>query len=345
MFRGFASANPKTESNSSMSLSIFATREHWPVAGEFIISRGSKTAVDVVVCEVTSGGVTGIAEATPIYYEGETADLCADAIMMRSKQNRAITREDLLVSMMEGAARNALDCALWDLEAKQAGKALWEIAGLPQPKPLVTALTVSLGDPAAMEAGAKAALGRGAKLLKLKLGGGDDEEADQDMARVAAVAKAAPGVPIIVDANESWDEVDIEEAAHALAKLGVVMIEQPVSAGEEELLLGLKSPIPFCADESCHTHEDLDRLDGAFQVINIKLDKAGGLTEAMLLAEKARMRGLDIMVGCMLSTSLGIAPAFALAQKAKWVDLDGPLLLAKDRAGGFTLQGGMIGWG
>ncbi len=326
-----------------MTLSVFATTERWPVAGEFIISRGSKTAVDVVVCEVTADGVTGIAESTPIYYEGETADLCADAIMMRSKSSRPISREDLLASMMEGAARNAFDCALWDLEAKQAGKPLWQIAGLPEPKPLLTALTVSLGDPAQMEAGAKAALTRGAKLLKLKLGG--EEEGDGDMERVAAVSKAAPGVPIIVDANESWDEVDIEEAAHALHKMGVILIEQPISAGEEELLLGIKSPVPFCADESCHTHEDLDRLDGAFQAINIKLDKAGGLTEAIMLAEKARMRGLDIMVGCMLSTSLGIAPAFALAQKAKWVDLDGPLLLAKDRKGGAVLNGGMISLG
>ncbi len=324
-----------------MSLSVFATTERWPVAGEFIIARGAKSAVDVVICEVSAGGMTGIAEATPIYYEGETAELCADAIMMRAKQNRAITREDLLASMMEGAARNALDCALWDLEAQQAGKPVWELAGLPAPRPLATALTVSLGDPAAMESGAKAAIARGAKLLKLKLGG-DEEDAEGDLDRVAAVARAAPGVPIIVDANESWDDVDIEEAAHALAKLGVVMIEQPVSAGEEDLLKGLASPVPFCADESCHTHEDLDRLDGAFQAINIKLDKAGGLTAGMMLAEKARMRGLDIMVGCMLSTSLGIAPAFALAQKARWVDLDGPLLLAKDRAEGVRFVDGMI---
>lgn len=313
---------------------ISAKVERWKVNGAFVISRGAKTDVDVVVCEVTDGAYVGRGEGTPIYYEGETAELCAESILMRGKQRRKITREDLLDSMMEGAARNALDCALWDLEAKQAGKPVWQLSGLPQPKALVTAFTISLADPAQMEADARKAA-KTYKLLKCKLTGEGDRE------RVAAVRKGAPDVRLIVDANESWDDLDIEAEAHAMAAFGVELIEQPVSAGEEDLLIGLKSPIPFCADESCHTHEDLDRLEG-YQAVNIKLDKAGGLTEAMLLAEKARMRGLDIMVGCMLGTSLSIAPAFLLGQKAKWVDLDGALLLAKDRQGGLGQEGGLL---
>src|SRR3546814_174669 len=253
---------------------------------------------------------------------------------MRGKQRRKITREDLLDSMMEGAARNALDCALWDLEAKQAGKAVWQLAGLPAPQPLTTAYTVSLGDPAKMEADARAAA-KTYKLLKCKLTGEDDRE------RVAAVRRGAPEARLVVDANESWDDLDIEAEAHALSAFGVELIEQPVSAGEEDLLIGLKSPIPFCADESCHTHEDLDRLEG-YQAVNIKLDKAGGLTEAMRLAEKARERGLDVMIGCMLGTSLGIAPAFLLGQQAKWVDLDGALLLEKDRKGALKQKAGLL---
>src|SRR3546814_165882 len=287
---------------------LSAKVERWKVDGAFIISRGAKIDVDVVVREVTDGTHVGRGEGTPIYYEGETADLCADSILMRGKQRRKITREDLLDSMMEGAARNALDCALWDLEAKQAGKAVWQLAGLPAPQPLTTAYTVSLGDPAKMEADARAAA-KTYKLLKCKLTGEDDRE------RVAAVRRGAPEARLVVDANESWDDLDIEAEAHALSAFGVELIEQPVSAGEEDLLIGLKSPIPFCADESCHTHEDLDRLEG-YQAVNIKLDKAGGLTEAMRLEEKARERGRDVMIGCMLGTSLGIAPAFLLGQKA-----------------------------
>ena len=317
-------------------ISLHSTRvERWPVDGAFIISRGAKTDVDVVVAEVTDGSHKGRGEGTPIYYEGETAALCADSIDMRAKQRRALSREDLLSSMMEGAARNALDCALWDLEAKVSGKPVWQLAGLPQPGPLATAFTVSLGEPGLMEAAARAAAAQGYGLLKCKLAGEGDRE------RMKAVRMGAPAARLIVDANESWDEIDIEAEARALAALGVELIEQPVSAGEEELLEGVKSPIPFCADESCHTHEDLDRLQG-FSAVNIKLDKAGGLTEALKLATGARMRGLDIMVGCMLSTSLGIAPAFLLAQTAKWVDLDGALLLAKDRAGGLKQSGGML---
>ena len=320
-----------------MSISLKDVRvERWAVDGHFTIARGDKVHVDVVVCEVTDGIHVGMGEGTPIYYEGETADLCADAITARMAQSGAVTRDDLLQTMMEGAGRNALDCALWDLESKQSGKPIWQMAGLPEPKPLVTAITISLDEVNAMQAAAAKAALQGYQLLKMKLSG------EHDLERVAAVRAGAPNARLIVDANESWNDIDIQEAASALAALGVEMIEQPVSAGNEQRLIGVQSPIPFCADESCQTHKDLDRIDGAFQAVNIKLDKAGGLTEALILAEKARMRGLDIMVGCMLSTSLAIRPAFALAQKARWVDLDGPALLKKDREGGFVYKEGLI---
>jgi len=317
-------------------LSVTAHTESFKLADHFTISRGDKTEVEVIVCEVSDGTHTGRAEATPIYYEGEDAELCIDAINMRAKSRVPLTRESLLDTMMEGAARNALDCALWDLEAKQAGVPLWQLAKLPEPKPIVTAITISLASPADMAKAAKKAVADGFQLLKLKLDG------EEDVARVAAVRKAVPDARLIVDLNEAWDERDVEEEAAALVPYRIELIEQPVAAGSEEDLIGIKSPIPLCADESCMTHEDLDRCEGRYQVINIKLDKAGGLTEAMLLAEKARMRGFDIMVGCMLGSSLGIAPAFALAQKAKWVDLDAPLLLKKDRPEGFKATNGLL---
>lgn len=307
-------------------ISITAVTERWPVAGAFTISRGTQRHSDLVVVEATDGMHVGRGEGAPIYYEGETAELCVEAIEMRAKAQGPLTRESLLDTMMEGAARSALDCALWELEARQAGKPVWQLAGLPEPRSYETAFTVSLDEPGAMAEAARAAAAY--PLLKVKLGGEGDRE------RVAAVRKAVPQARLIVDANEAWDDLDIEEEANALADYGVELIEQPVSAGEEDLLLGIKSPIPFCADESCHTHDDLDRCEGRFQAVCIKLDKAGGLTEAIRMAEKARMRGFDLMIGCMLSTSLGIAPAALLAAKAKWVDLDGPLLLAKQREGG-----------
>jgi L-alanine-DL-glutamate epimerase-like enolase superfamily enzyme len=317
-------------------LSVTAHTETFKLADHFTIARGDKTEVEVIVCEVSDGTHTGRAEATPIYYEGEDAELCIDAINMRSKSRVPLTRESLLDTMMEGAARNALDCALWDLEARQAGVPLWQLAKLPQPKPLVTAITISLAPPADMAKAAKRAVADGFQLLKLKLDGEDD------VARVAAVRKAVPDARLIVDLNEAWEERDIEEEAAALVPYRIELIEQPVAAGSEEDLIGIKSPIPLCADESCMTHEDLDRCEGRYQVINIKLDKAGGLTEAMLLADKARMRGFEIMVGCMLGSSLGVAPALALAQKAKWVDLDAPLLLKKDRPDGFKVKNGLL---
>jgi len=311
---------------------ISATVERWPVAGAFIISRGAKTSVDVVVCTVGDGTHVGRGEGTAIYYEGETAEGCAAAIQAYAGP---LEREALLETMPRGAARNALDCALWDLEAKRAGVPVWQLAGVEMPGPLPTAFTISLADPEKMESDAREAAARGFGLLKCKLTG------DGDRARIAAVRAGAPAVRLIVDANESWHDLDIADEARALAELGVEMVEQPVFHGREERLAGVRSPLPLCADESCHTRADLDRL-GDFDAVNIKLDKAGGLTEALALSREARARGFRVMVGCMLGTSLGIAPAALVAQGADWIDLDGALLLAKDREGGLELREGQL---
>ena len=311
---------------------ISAIVERWSVAGAFIISRGAKTSVDVVVCTVGDGEHVGRGEGTAIYYEGETAEGCAAAI---GAYDGPLDRQALLGTMPRGAARNALDCALWDLEAKRAGVPVWQLAGLEEPDPLPTAFTISLNDPAQMEADARAAAAKGFALLKCKLTG------EGDRARIAAVREGAPGARLIVDANESWHDLDIIAEARALADLGVEMVEQPILHGREERLAGIRAPLPLCADESCHTRADLDRL-GDFDAVNIKLDKAGGLTEALALAKEARARGFQIMVGCMLGTSLGIAPAALVAQEADWIDLDGALLLAKDREGGLMLRDGLL---
>lgn len=315
-----------------MTALISATVERWPVAGAFIISRGAKTHVDVVVCTVGDGTYQGRGEGTAIYYEGETAEACAAAIRAYSGP---LDRQALLTHMARGAARNALDCALWDLEASRTGVPVWRLAGLDEPAPLATAFTISLGDPDRMEADARAAAARGFGLLKCKLTG------EGDQARIAAVRAGAPDVRLIVDANESWHDRDLAGEAAALAALGVEMVEQPIRHGQEQRLSGVAAPIPFCADESCHTRADLDRL-GAFAAVNIKLDKAGGLTEALALSREARARGFRVMVGCMLGTSLGIAPAALVAQGADWVDLDGALLLSEDRDGALAMDRGML---
>lgn len=312
---------------------ISASVERWPVAGSFIISRGAKTCVDVVRCIVSEGGVEGCGEATPIYYKGETAEHCAEAIRAYAGET---DRTAVNATMKAGAARSALDCALWDLEARRSGKPAWALAGLAgSPVALPTAFTISVDAPNIMEAAARRATDAGYRLLKCKLTGEGDRE------RIAAVRHGAPDARLIVDANESWGGADIEREAQAMAALGVELIEQPVPAGQDELLRGVRSPVPFCADESCQTSADLDRLD-MYDAINIKLDKAGGLTEALRLAEGARARGQAVMVGCMLGTSLGIAPAFLVAQGARWVDLDGALLLERDRDGGLRAENGML---
>jgi L-alanine-DL-glutamate epimerase-like enolase superfamily enzyme len=310
---------------------VSARIERWPVAGAFTIARGAKTHVDVVVAEIEEDGLVGRGEATPIYYHGETAESVVAAIQSAHFADRV----ELQGALGKGAARNALDSALWDLEAKQSGVAAWRLAGMAPPGSLLTAFTISLAAPERMEANARAAAGR-YPLLKLKLAG------DGDVERVAAVRRGAPDARLIVDANEAWTGRDIAAEAAALLPFGIELIEQPVKAGEDHLLDAVASPIPLCADESCHDRADLPRCAGRYAAINIKLDKAGGLTEALALAQAARAAGIEIMVGCMLSTTLGIAPAFLVAQQARWVDLDGPLLLARDREGGFRFDGGSI---
>jgi L-Ala-D/L-Glu epimerase len=324
-----------------MSLRITAAVERWPVAGAFIIARGAKTFVDVLVVAVSDGSHIGYGEGTAIYYNGETAESClaqVERVIGQLERLSADDARDLVQLLMPpGAARNALDCALWDVAAKAADKPLWQYAGLiAEPKPLVTAFTVSLGEAAVMEADAAKAAAKGYRLLKLKLTG------EGDRARVKAVRAGAPDARLIVDANESWAGLDVAAEAAALAELGVEMIEQPVAAGQDAVLAGVKSPLPILADESCHSASNVERLTPFYDGVNIKLDKAGGLTEALKLANAAEAAGLKIMVGCMLSTSLGIAPAFLVAQRADWVDLDGPALLAADREAGFSFEGGMI---
>jgi len=299
---------------------LAARIERWPVAGSFIISRGAKTYVDVVVATLADGERRGRGEATPIYYHGETAESVRDAVLaLAGPLGEGAGRSDLPDLMPRGAARNALDAALWDLDSRRLGLEVWRLAGIAEPRPLITAFTISLGDPAKMEADARAAAPRH-PLLKLKLAGENDAE------RVAAVHRGAPAARLIVDANEAWTGRDV--AAEA--------------AGQDALLDDVNSPIPLCADESCQDRADLARCVGRYAAINIKLDKAGGLTEALALADEARRAGCMLMVGCMLSTSLGIAPAFLAAQGAEWVDLDGPLLLARDRPDGFGFWDGKI---
>ena len=324
-----------------MSLNITAVVERWPVAGQFIIARGAKTYVDVLVVAVSDGVHCGMGEGTAIYYHNETSGSCLaqveSVIETLASLDSVLARMAVQDILPPGAARNAIDCALWDLAAKQAEIPVWQLAGLKSaPVSLQTAFTISLGDAATMEADAAKAAVRGFGLLKLKLTGEGDRE------RVAAVRAGAPDARLIVDANESWDDMDVAAEATALAALGVEMIEQPVKAGNDAKLDGVKSPVPFLADESCQSLADVELCARYYEGINIKLDKAGGLTEALAMARSAEARGLRVMVGCMLSTSMGIAPAFLAAQGADWVDLDGPALLAQDREDGFRFDGGMI---
>jgi L-Ala-D/L-Glu epimerase len=306
-----------------MPLSLSARIERWPVDGAFVISRGAKTHVDIVYVEITDGAHTGRGEGTPIYYKGETAASCLTQIGALPAR---IDRAALQSLLAPGAARNAVDCALWDLDAARAGVPVRALAGEGVPDARSTAMTVSLAEPEAMEAQARSFAGR-FELLKLKLAGDGDRE------RVAAVRRGAPDARLIVDANEAWTGRDIAAEAAALLPFGVELIEQPVRAGEDHRLDGVASPIPLCADESCQTRADLDRCAGRYQAINIKLDKAGGLTEALALKAEAEALGFEIMVGCMLGTSLAMRPARIVAHRARWVDLDGALLLAKDREG------------
>jgi len=310
-------------------------REAWPLAAPFAISRGSRTVAEVVLAELVCGAVRGRGEAVPYAHYGETVDGVVAALeAMREAIADGLDREGLQQAMPPGAARNALDAALWDFEAKASGKSAARLTGVGVLRPLTTAYTLSLDSPERM--GAAAAEHRTRPLLKLKVTG------DGDLDRVRAVRQGAPEARLIVDANEGWTAAHFAELAPGLAGLGVAMIEQPLPAGADDALAELPHPIPVCADEACHTRADLDRLAGKYDMVNIKLDKTGGLTEALALAELAQRRGFRIMVGCMIGSSLAMAPAFLVAQMAEVIDLDAPLLLARDRQPGLRYDGSTV---
>jgi L-alanine-DL-glutamate epimerase-like enolase superfamily enzyme len=318
---------------SSLPFQLHARVERWPIAGRFSISRGSKTEAVVVVAEVHRGGLIGRGECVPYPRYGETPEAAIDMIHSVG-QWTTLTREMLQERMPPGAARNALDCALWDLEAKEANQRVWELASLPAPHSLTTAYTISLGTPEDMAQATTAAAHR--PLLKIKLGGEGDE------ARIAAVRRAAPDATLIVDANEAWSDANLQRNLDACASAGVALVEQPLPAGQDAALGRIARPIPVCADESAHATASLEALLGRYDAVNIKLDKTGGLTEALAMSREAERLGLRVMVGCMVGTSLAMAPALIVAQQAFIVDLDGPLLLAKDREHALRYEGSTV---
>jgi len=309
--------------------------ERWPIAAGFTISRGSKTAADVVVVEIGGGAHVGRGECVPYARYGESIEgTIASIEALRPAIERGMDRASLATALAAGAARNAVDCALWDLAAEQTGRPAWQLAGLARPLAVTTAYTLNLDTVANMAAAARTHADR--PLLKLKLSGPGDLE------RVRAVHENAPRARLIVDANEAWTPQTYSELAPQLGPLGVELIEQPLPAGADAALAGLARPVPVCADESCHGAASLADIRGKYDAVNIKLDKTGGLTEALRLAEAARAAGLDIMVGCMVATSLAMAPALLLAADARWVDLDGPLLLTRDREHGLEFVGSLV---
>ncbi len=301
-------------------MKITVTPDVFKLAQVFTISRGSRTEAKVLTVRVERDGITGWGECVPYARYDETLESVTAQI---EGLPAGINRADLQDALPAGAARNAVDCALWDLEAKQAGKRVWELAGLPKPGPEITAYTLSLDTPEKMrEQAAKHAF---RPLLKIKLGTPDD------MARLEAVRAGAPESAIIVDANEGWSAEVYTDLAPHLVRLGVMLVEQPLPAGEDEALIGMQRPVPVCADESCHDCSSLPKLKGKYDIVNIKLDKTGGLTEAIKLKAAAEAEGYGVMVGCMVGSSLAMAPAVLIAQGVAYTDLDGPLLLAEDR--------------
>src|SRR4029077_14810846 len=322
-------------------LSIDAHEEIWPLRHPFRISRGSRTEAQTVVLTVSDGEHIGRGECVPAArYNQSTDSVLAQIESIQGDKN--LSRQSLQNLLPAGAARNASDCALWDLEAKISSKRAWELANIPIIPEVETSLTISLDTPENMGLAASAAAfaqGFGApRTLKLKLGG--DE---RDLARVETVREAASATRLLIDANESWSPEHYQKIVPALKQLGVELIEQPFPAKADEVLEILDHPIPVCADESCHTTGDLPRLTNRYEVINVKLDKTGGLTEALRLCERARDSGFKLLIGCMVCTSLGIAPARLLASFANWIDLDGPLLLARDRDNPVPYTNGRIG--
>ncbi|MGZ2404465.1 N-acetyl-D-Glu racemase DgcA [Rhizobium ruizarguesonis] len=307
----------------------------FPIAGTFTISRGAKTEAEVITCTLVEEGAHGLGECVPYRRYGETMQsVFAQIEAARPLIEAGISRHDLLSAMPPGAARNAVDCALWDLEAKQTGDSVATRLGLAALKPLTTAYTISLGEPEVMAAQAREHAGRA--LLKVKVGTGDDES------RIRAVRAAAPDAEIILDANEGWPEAVLERHLHIAAEAGVALVEQPLPAGRDGLLAEIRRPLLVCADESVHHTGDLASLADRYDAINIKLDKTGGLTEALSMKAEAERLGFSIMIGCMVGTSLAMAPAVLLAQNADFVDLDGPLLLARDREPGLRYAASLV---
>lgn len=327
---------------SPVTLSIEAREEVWPLKNVFRISRGERNETQVVAVTITDGQHTGRGEAVPIKrYQQTTASVLEQIELIKREKN--LDQQKLQTLLPPGAARNALDCALWDLQAKRAGKRVWELANVAMKTETETSFTISLDSPEKMAGSARAHFQNqhpeGAPgPLKLKLYGGDDA----DLARVQAVHATVPDARLIIDANESWSPAHYRKIAAALKESGVELIEQPFPASNDKVLESLEHPIPVCADESCHTSEDLPRLKKRYEMINVKLDKTGGLTEALRLCERAREAGFKILVGCMVGTSLSMAPARVVASIADYVDLDGPLLLARDRDPGLVYRNGKI---
>lgn len=309
--------------------------ETWPIAGHFTISRGAKTEARVVVAELSDGEVRGRGECVPYARYGESVDAVA-ATLQNLAQNVAdgLTHKDVQSALPAGAARNALDCAFWDLDAKRRRTPVHKLAGLPAPGPLTTAFTISLGSPEAMAKAAKEASAR--PLLKIKLGG----EGDAD--RIKAIRAAVPQTELIVDANEGWTPDNLTANLAVCAQAGVTLVEQPLHADADDALAKIQRQVPVCADESAHDSMSLKKLFGKYDAVNIKLDKAGGLTEALMMMRDAQQLGLMTMTGCMVATSLSMAPAILVAQNANFVDLDGPLLLARDRDHGLRYEGSRV---
>jgi L-alanine-DL-glutamate epimerase-like enolase superfamily enzyme len=316
-------------------LALSVATERWPIRGGFAISRGIKREAVVVVATLSDGTHTGRGECVPYGRYGESVEATVAAIRARAPRvANGVSRTELLEALPPGAARNALDCALWDFEAKSSGRSASALAGLGTLKPVLTALTLSLASPEAMAKKAREASSY--PLLKLKLGGDGDAE------RLAAVRDAAPSARLIADANEAWRPEELERLLDAAALAGVELIEQPLHASDDEILQHIERPVPICADESVHDRASLEGIAARYDAVNIKLDKTGGLTEALAVTAHARALGLKIMVGSMVATSLAMAPALLLAQDADFVDLDGPLLLSRDRIPGLTFVGGEI---
>lgn len=316
---------------------LSVAHESWPIAGSFSISRGTKTTAEVIKVTLEQDGAVGVGECVPYARYNETIDATLDAIQAaRTQVEAGCTRADVPEIFNLHAARNALDCALWDLEAKLTGTPVWQLAGLDkQPEPIITAYTLSLETPEKMAEAAARASGR--PLLKIKLGGDGDHE------RLRAIRAAAPDTRLIIDANEAWRPADLDGHLAVCAETAVELVEQPLPADDDDALSGLgKTDVLICADESAHGRQDLHKLAGKYNAINIKLDKTGGLTEALALAQTAREQDFEIMIGCMLATSLAMAPAHIVGQCARVVDLDGPLLLAKDREPGFRFEGSLM---